>query len=63
MKSGKNNNEQPSITQPLLQELHDRRALDCAKQNPMIGSAQLQPANLYQDTGNGFNVNFTFPQR
>jgi hypothetical protein len=62
MKSGKNKNEQTSITQPLIQDLKDRERLNCAKQNPMIGSEVLKPANLYQDAGNGFNVSFIFPQ-
>jgi hypothetical protein len=62
MKSGKSKYEQPSITQPLIQDLKDRELLNCAKQNPMLGSELLKPANLYQDAGSGFNINFTFPQ-
>ena len=62
MKSGKNKNNQQSITQPLIQDLKDRERLNSTKQNPTIGSQPLQPADLYQDAGGGYNTDFTFIQ-
>ncbi|HEX4772110.1 MAG TPA: hypothetical protein VH351_14840 [Bryobacteraceae bacterium] len=50
-----------SITTPLLQELIERATANSKIQNASL-SEQPQPANLYQDVGNGYNSNFVFPQ-
>ena len=59
MKSDKT--QSGSITQPLLKELMDR-AKDETKRNPSLETTPLTPAALYEDAGDGYNSNFTFPQ-
>lgn len=60
-------NPKGSITKPLLQDLISRKQAD-NKQNPVVPAVENSPAKqpvqpaLYQDPGNGFNSNFTFPQ-
>ena len=62
MKSGKKVSTQKSITKPLLQDLKKREQLEFELRNPSIGSEAIKPASLYQDSGNGYNSDFTFPQ-
>ena len=55
----KSNNEQDqSIVKPLLQELTDQE-----KSNPELANLPLNPPALYEDAGEGYNVDFTFPQQ
>ncbi|MDQ2946202.1 MAG: hypothetical protein M3Y27_09730 [Acidobacteriota bacterium] len=51
-----------SITQPLLKDLVDRAKEENTLRNPSLDPAPLNPAALYEDAGNGYNTNFTFPQ-
>lgn len=53
-----------SVTKPLLKELVDRQKADLKKQtqNPSIGSKPLDPPALYEDSGDRYNADFTFPQ-
>jgi hypothetical protein len=62
MKSNKR--PKASVTKPLLKELVDRQKADQKKQqqNPSVGSKPLNPPALYEDAGNGYNPDFTFPQ-
>ena len=60
-------NPKGSITKSLLQDLMNRKqAAD--KKNPAVPAVENSPAKhpvqpaLYQDSGSGFNSNFTFPQ-
>ena len=52
------------ITKPLLKELVDRQKADLKKQTqtPSIGSKPLDPPALFEDAGQGYNTDFTFPQ-
>ena len=63
MKSNGSRNE--SITKPLLKELVDRDKANsnAAKQNPSVESTPVEPADLYQDAGEAYNPDFTFPQQ
>lgn len=62
MKSSKR--PKASVTKPLLKELVDRQKADLKTQleSPSIGSTPLQPPALYEDAGEGYNADFTFPQ-
>lgn len=62
MKTGKKTDSTASFTQPLLQDLKERQQLEFERRNPLIGSEPLASASLYQDSGSGYNSNFTFPQ-
>ena len=55
MKSKKNQTK--AVAVPMVKELTQRQKA------PSVGSKPLKPAALYQDAGNGYNGNFTFPQR
>jgi len=50
------------ITEPLLRDLMEREKLDKKLQDPTVSSTPLPPASLYQDSGSGYNTDFTFPQ-
>lgn len=52
------------ITKPFLKELVDRQKADLKfqTQNPSIGCKTLDPPALYEDSGEGYNADFTFPQ-
>jgi hypothetical protein len=54
-----------SITAPLLKDLVDReKAVSKFKDpDPSVGSKPLQPPALYEDAGEGYNQDFTFPQQ
>lgn len=60
-------NPKGSITKPLLKDLVNRKQAE-DKQNPVVPAVENSPAKhpvqpaLYQDSGSGFNANFTFPQ-
>ena len=55
------NRQDTSVTAPLLKEV-----MECDKanklKNPTVESNPLQSADLYQDDGGGYNLDFTFPQ-
>jgi hypothetical protein len=59
-----NDRKSDSITKPLLQDLKDREKADSKINNPdpSVGSKPLPPPDLYQDSGGGYNPDFTFPQ-
>ena len=46
-----------SIVKPLLKEL-----MDLEKSNPELANMPLNPPALYEDAGEGYNPDFTFPQ-
>ena len=52
------------VTGPLLKDLVNRQKAESklALKEVQVGSAPLLPADLYQDAGGGYNVDFTFPQ-
>ncbi len=58
--------QEDSITRPLLKDLVTRSkvesklTLDSVKTN--VGSTPLVQPDLFQDPGNGYNVDFVFPQ-
>ncbi len=58
------NKRQPeSVTRPLLKRLKDQEKATSKKiETPSTGSDPLEPADLYQDSGEGYNPDFTFPQ-
>jgi hypothetical protein len=62
MKSNKRQNA--SITEPLLKDLVESEKANSKiiNQNPSVGSKPLQPPALYEDAGEGYNEDFTFPQ-
>lgn len=51
-----------SIARPLVKELDDRQKADSKVENPSVGSKPLPAPDLYQDSGGGYNQDFTFPQ-
>ncbi|HEX4230149.1 MAG TPA: hypothetical protein VHZ07_15855 [Bryobacteraceae bacterium] len=52
-----------SITKPLLKDLMDRqKANENCNPEPYVGSTPLQPPALYEDAGEGYNLDYTFPQ-
>ncbi len=51
-----------SVTKPLLKELADREKADSKAANPSVDSKPLPSPDLYQDSGGGYNPDFTFPQ-
>jgi len=40
----------------------DRKKADSKIPDPSVGSKPLQPPALYEDAGEGYNSDFTFPQ-
>jgi len=56
--------EKAPVTKPLLKKLTDQHKANIKnqKQNPKAGSDPLNPANLNQDSGGGYNPDGTFPQ-
>ncbi len=66
MKNKKGN--EASITQPLLKDLIDRQkaqaaiTFDGVFKKADAGSTPLEPPALYEDSGEGYNANFVFPQ-
>jgi hypothetical protein len=69
MKSKKN--QKGSVTGPLIKQLVDRQKSDFKAEKPdfktsmttpFVESTPLAQPDLYQDPGQGYNFNFTFPQ-
>jgi hypothetical protein len=58
----KEDSKKESVTKPLLQDLIDRQKTDAKIENPSVGTKPLPPPDLYQDSGGGYNPDFTFPQ-
>lgn len=58
------NRLQAPVIKPILKELDKRHKADLKKQTqtPSIGKKPLDPPALYEDAGEGYNANFTFPQ-
>jgi hypothetical protein len=58
------NRRRGSITEPLLKELVDREKASSklTKNEPTVESKPLDPPDLYQDSGGGYNPDLTFPQ-
>jgi hypothetical protein len=56
--------QQEPVAAPLLKHLTNRQKANLKTQlpDPTVGSKPLKQPNLYQDPGNGYNSNFTFPQ-
>ncbi|HTU48109.1 MAG TPA: hypothetical protein VMF91_23820 [Bryobacteraceae bacterium] len=59
-----NDRQNGSITEPLLKDLMDRDKANSKinDSGPSVGSKPLQPPALYEDAGEGYNSDFTFPQ-
>jgi hypothetical protein len=62
MKSNKNQTK--AVAVPMVKELAKRHKAEfkISMPAPSVDSKPLKPAALYQDAGNGYNGNFTFPQ-
>jgi hypothetical protein len=60
-----NNSKQEPITRPLLKEVvaRDKFNQKMLRETVSIGSKPLDPPALYEDSGEGFNANFVFPQK
>jgi len=61
--------KEASFTQPLLKDLINRQKAESkltfgniSSDKPGIGSTPLEPPALYEDSGEGYNANFVFPQ-
>ena len=64
-----NKGKEAGFTQPLLKDLIDRQNVASKvtfdgvfKNADLSGSTPLDPPALYEDSGTGYNPNFTFPQ-
>jgi hypothetical protein len=59
-----NDRQNGSVTEPLLKDLMDRGKANSKFNNPdpSVGSKPLPPPDLYQDSGGGYNQDFTIPQ-
>lgn len=53
------------VTKPLLSDLMERDKADrkAILDGPSVGSDPLPSPDLYQDAGEGYNPDFTFPQQ
>jgi hypothetical protein len=62
MKSNKNQTK--AVAVPMVKELAKRHKAEFKISMPAqsVDSKPLKQAALYQDAGNGYNGNFTFPQ-
>jgi hypothetical protein len=59
-----NERQDASVTAPLLKDLVERDQAN-SKSNfssPSVGAKPLPSPALYQDSGGGYNEDFTFPQ-
>ncbi len=60
--------KEAGFTQPLLKDLIDRQKVeskmtfDGVFNKANTGSTPLEPPALYEDSGEGYNANFVFPQ-
>ncbi len=52
------------ITKPLLSDLieRDKAGRKAVLDQPSVGSDPLEAPDMYQDGGQGYNPDFTFPQ-
>jgi hypothetical protein len=59
-----NDRKNASISALLLKDLADREKANSKTitSGPSVGSKPLDPPDLYQDAGNGYNPDSTFPQ-
>ncbi len=53
-----------TVTGPMLSDLVNRQKANqkALLEEPQVESTPLDPPDLYQDAGNGYNADFTFPQ-
>ncbi len=51
-----------SITQPLLKDLVELDKVNGKLMEPVVENTPLNPPDLYQDAGGGYNSDFTYPQ-
>jgi hypothetical protein len=60
----KNNDQSCSVTGPLLECVigQDKASKAINFPAPSVSSEPLPQPDMYQDPGNGYNANFTFPQ-
>lgn len=61
----KSNARPRRITKPLLKDLVERQKANSKlnpKQDPAVESKPLDPPDLYQDPGGGYNSDLVFPQ-
>ncbi|HZS56165.1 MAG TPA: hypothetical protein VFA65_17310 [Bryobacteraceae bacterium] len=58
------NSKNESITAPLLKDMiaQDKANTKVTQENASISSNPLDPPALYEDAGDGYNADFTFPQ-
>ena len=56
------NRQSDSITKPLLKDLIERSKTNTKFVEPSVSSNPLEPSDLYQDSGSGYNTDFTIPQ-
>lgn len=58
-------NQARAVIVPMVKELTRRHNLEWKISMPALSvdSKPLKPAALYQDAGNGYSGDFTFPQR
>jgi hypothetical protein len=59
-----NDRKNASVTAPLLKDLavRDKANSKSIDPDPSVGSKPLDPPDLYQDAGGGYNQDSTFPQ-
>ena len=59
-----NKSKQESITRPLLRDVvaRDQYNQKIVRETVSIGSKPLNPPALYEDSGEGYNANYVFPQ-
>lgn len=59
-----NQRQNASITEPLLEDLVEAEKANSKiiNSSPSVGSKPLPSPALYQDSGGGYNEDFTFPQ-
>jgi hypothetical protein len=60
----KSNERKNASVGPILKDLADRDKANSKSINPepSVGAKPLNPPDLYQDAGGGYNQDFTFPQ-
>jgi hypothetical protein len=53
------------VSGPLLENIKEQEKanLQAKVLTPTVGSTPLDPPDLYQDPGNGYNKNLTYPQK
>jgi hypothetical protein len=60
----KNNNQAGTVTGPLLKDLMATHKAErqAVMPSPEVKQTEESKPDLYQDSGGGYNSNFTFPQ-